>query len=423
MADKNSNNPQGKPSIITGDDVVNSEPQFTDARYDEPIAHVISSENVGSYEVKQWPMLGSYDDETTNALGYPSDFFEQRRALAREKRLLEQKKAEEERVKKEQAELEKSTEETQQTKDQPMLTAAELDEIRSQAFSEGHDEGFAKGHEEGLKRGLLEGTKQGSEKGFAEGSEKGLEAGYAKGRSEGFEKGRAEGLASGEAVVLEQSERFRHLADALANPLREVDRDVTDLVVKLIARLAKVVVKREIKGDGQFIRETVQSAISELADTESGVEITLNPDDAALLEASVGREYMKKEHWTLKSSDEIHPGDAVVSSGSSFVNCSLDERLDALCDQFTDNAADPVESASREEIPGSPAWDAKKDEPLEVPQTLKDLMAKEALQQGADDGQPAGASEDPVSKDDSKKARPDGAGAGADTTGSKAGES
>ena len=132
---------------------------------------------------------------------------------------------------------------------------------------------------------------------------------------------------------------------------------------------------------------------------------------------------MKKEHWTLKSSDEIHPGDAVVSSGSSFVNCSLDERLDALCDQFTDNAADPVESASREEIPGSPAWDAKKDEPLEVPQTLKDLMAKEALQQGADDGQPAGASEDPVSKDDSKKARPDGAGAGADTTGSKAGES
>lgn len=414
MAEKDSKDPLVKPTIINEDDIVNSEPQYTDARYDAPIAHVIPSENVGSYEVKQWPMLGSYDDDTTNALGYPSDFFEQRRALEREKRLLEQKKAEEEQIKKEQAELEKANEETQPDKDQPKLTAAELDEIRSQAFSEGHEEGFAKGHEEGLKQGLEEGTKQGSEKGFAEGSEKGLEAGYAKGRAEGFEKGRAEGLASGEAVVLEQSERFRHLADALANPLREVDRDVTELMVKLIAKLASVVVKREINGDSEFIKTTVQSAISELADTKNGIEITLNPDDVALLEASVGREYMLKEHWTLKGSDEIHPGDAIVSSGSSFVNCKLDERLDALCAQFADNAADAVESAAREEIPGSPAWDAKKDDPLEVPQSLKDLMAQEALSQSSDDAQPSDPSGDHKGAATLQNARKDAAQAGTD---------
>ncbi|MDD6319214.1 MAG: hypothetical protein PUA61_10250, partial [Succinatimonas hippei] len=74
MAEKDSKDPLVKPTIINEDDIVNSEPQYTDARYDAPIAHVIPSENVGSYEVKQWPMLGSYDDDTTNALGYPSDF-------------------------------------------------------------------------------------------------------------------------------------------------------------------------------------------------------------------------------------------------------------------------------------------------------------------------------------------------------------
>ncbi len=369
------------PEVITEADIVNSEPEFTDARYDAPLAHVIPSEKAGSYEVKQWPMLGEGREGETNALGYPPDYFEQRRALARQKQLLLQKKAEEERLEREERSRKEKEQQSQQDAPAPVLTAGQLDEIRAEASKEGRDEGFKQGHDEGLKQGMAEGLKQGTEKGFAEGSAKGLEAGYAKGREEGFQKGRAEGLAQGEEVVIEQSERFRHLADALANPLREVDRDVTERVVLMISKLAGAVIRREVRGDPEFLRKTVESAIAALPDPEGGAEITMNPDDAALIEASAGREYMESQHWKIKISNDLAPGDLTVSSGGSTVRSRLSERIDAVCQDFLDASSEAVESAAREEIPGSPAYDAKPEAPLEVPQDLKDLMAKEAAAQ------------------------------------------
>ncbi len=388
------------PEVVTGDDVVNSEPQYTDARYDEPIARVIPSEKAGAYEVKQWPMLGEDRDGETNALGYPPDYFEQRRALARQKKLLEQKKAEEARLEREEQERREAEEKAaQEAPAGPALTAGQLDEIRAEAAREGHDEGFAKGHEEGLKQGMEEGLRQGSEKGFAEGSSKGLEAGYAKGREEGFQKGRAEGLSQGEEVVLEQSERFRHLADALANPLREVDRDVTERIVMMVSKLASAVIRREARADPEFLLRTVETAMAALPDPEGGAEITMNPDDAALVEAAAGREYMDSQHWKIKTSTDLAPGDVTVSSGGSTVRERLADRIDAICQDFLEASSEAVESAAREEIPGSPAWDAKPEKPLEVPQDLKDLMAQEekaqaqaqaeSQVQAAQGGQPA----------------------------------
>ncbi|MGN0909593.1 MAG: FliH/SctL family protein, partial [Succinivibrio sp.] len=382
MADKAEGKGSVDPEVITGDDIIDSEPEYTDARYDEPVAAVIPSEKAGQYEVKQWPMLGEFSDGETNALGYPSDYFEQRRALARQKKLIEQKKAEEARLEREERKRsEEAAKAGQEGAAAPALTAGQLDEIRAQAAKEGHDEGFAKGHEEGLKQGMAEGVKQGEQKGFAEGSAKGLEAGYAKGREEGFQKGRAEGLSQGEEVVLEQSERFRHLADALANPLREVDRDVTDRIVMMISKLAGAVIRREVRGDPGFLRATVERAVAALPDPEGGAEITMNPDDAALIEASAGREYMASQHWKIKVSQDLAPGDVTVSSGGSTVRSRLSERIDAICADFVDASSEAVESAAREEIPGSPAWDAKKEEPLDVPQDLKDLMEREARAQ------------------------------------------
>ena len=380
-----------KPEVVTEEDIVNNEPQYTDARYDAPVSRVIPAEQAGPYEVKRWPTMDVEPDpdnpEPTNALGYPEDYFEERRLKAQQ--ALELKKQAEAEAQAKAAAAQAQREAEEQAAKEPHVTAEELEEIRKAAADEGHSEGFEKGHEEGLKQGLEEGTAEGLAKGHDEGFAKGHDEGFAKGRDEGYAKGRAQGLADGEAIVLEQSERFRHLADALANPLRECDREVTEQLSSMVALLARAVIGREIKGDSDFLVKSVEKAVALLPAAEHGCAVSLCPDDAALVEAAVGREYLKAQKWDLRVSENLKPGDVMVSTEQSEVNWRLEDRIASVLEEFKESAAAASEGALHEDIPGAPAWDAPPEKPLDVPQTLEEAApaAAEPAPEEASQGQ------------------------------------
>ncbi len=364
-----------KVGVVNSDDLIDTEKQRIDVRFSRPLAKVIKAEKAQAYEPKKWPMLGDGPDEhATNALGYPlGSWYEQKQEALRKKAEAEAQMHE---AQVRQAALE---EQQRQEEEQEQLTVRELEEIRRQAYEEGHKEGLEKGTAEGFARGLDKGTREGYDKGYNESLKKGYDDGLIKGREEGFEKGHAEGIQGGESIVLEQVERFRHLADALANPLRQVDRDVTDEIVYIVSRLAKTVIGRELKGDAGALRTAIEKAVGILPNAQKGAKISLNPDDLSLLLATLGRDYMQEQRWELESDESIPIGDVRVSNEASKVEWRVNDRIDALLDEFLMNASQAVNKALREDIPGCPPPDARL-EPLAPPPELKSIVPPQAAE-------------------------------------------
>ncbi|HAH70505.1 MAG TPA: hypothetical protein DCL74_01815 [Succinivibrionaceae bacterium] len=321
-----------KVHIINSDDVVSNEPDHTDARYDRKISTLVDASKVAEWTVKEWPMLDEGDEESTNALGYPSDFFSRQRKQRQEQQ---------------QAELEAQSVKKQEIVDEPpakeedeqAVTAAMLDELRQAAENEGRESGYKAGHDEGYAKGREEGHDEGFKSGFDEGHAKGLEQGLNEGKEKGYSEGRTQGLKEGEDLINEQISRFRSLADALADPLREVDEEVASELVKLAGQLFAVLAGRELKSDPEFLKNTILKAVSLLPENEhAAVSISMNPDDLALCEATLGREYMQRQHWNLKADESLGSGDVIVGDGNSEIQWKMQDRVKALIEDLMDGS-------------------------------------------------------------------------------------
>lgn len=351
------------------------DPRKVDKRYNRKVSTVTKAEANPHYRVKTWPTLSDEDEDIdqTNALGIRVGFFEQQRQNLKAAMKLREEMAQKAAI----LEAQKILEEEQNTPTEDEngvhgISLEELEKIRQDAYNEG----FNQGHEEGLQKGLEEGLAQGHQDGFNQGLEQGTKEGYDKGMlqgsEDGFLKGHSEGLDSGQKVVLEQAERFRFLADSLANPLREVDRDVTDELTYMVSRLVKVITKKEIAGNSEFLKETVEKAVSILPNAKKGATILLNPDDLVVIETVIGKEYMLSQHWDLKADETLEMGDIKVVNEECEINWKLDDRIDSLLEDFLSQAYNSSQKALHESIEGCPEFDETPKKIL-APRNLDDL--------------------------------------------------
>ncbi len=316
-----------KVRIISSDDVISNEPDHIDARYDKKQSTLVDASKIKEWTVKEWPMLDEGDDESTNALGYPSDFFSRQRIQRQQQATLEAQSIKEPEI----------VEDLPAQEEKTAVTAAMLDELRQAAEAEGRESGYKAGHDEGYAKGLEEGHDEGVKSGYDEGHAAGLEQGLNEGKEKGYADGRNQGLKDGEDLVNEQIARFRSLADALSEPLRDVDEEVASEVVRLAGQLFAVLADRELKTDPDFLKNTVLKVVSLLPENEhAAVRISMNQDDLALCEATFGREYMEKQHWNLKADDTLHAGDVIVGDGNSEIQWKMQDRVSALIEDLLD---------------------------------------------------------------------------------------
>lgn len=369
---------QDSSAVINAND--KPEDSRVDVRYSKKVTTVTSADKVKNYTVKQWPTLDEDSGVISNALGISLESIERHRAQVREQQLLAKQEAQKEAMSMAHEVLETVLEETQSDEQNPSITVEELDKIRADAYEEGKASGLKDGYEQGIAQGIEEGKKQGYEEGFANGQEKGYQDGLTQGTEDGFVQGHKEGLDSGQKIVIEQAERFRYLADALANPLREVDKDVTDEIAYIISRLVKVITKKEIKQNADFLVKSIQNAISILPNAQKGAKISLNPEDLAIVTASLGPEYIKKENYQLIEDPTLEIGDIKVSNDESLIDWRINDRIDSLLEDYLVSVYPSVEQALREPLEGCPEYDAVPKKKV-APRNLSDI--KDSLMSSA----------------------------------------
>lgn len=329
----------------------------TDERYAVKKAALLTEHEAGEFTPLTWPVMDDGSREHPNAIGYPTGgWYLQQKGAALED-LSEDGQPPEGR----ESGAEENAREAAPAVVQA-ITPEEYEEIASKA----HEEGYISGLELGKKQGYREGFEKGREEGLPQGREQGHEEGFAqgfaegknRGHEEGFMDGQKSGLKSGSDMVAAQVKRFASLADALANPVRQMNADVLDEIAFLVSRLCAVVLKREIKGDKAFLFDAVKNAVKTLPNYERGAVIYLNEEDLGLLQAMLGREFIKKHRWELKVKNTLMPGDVEAVNPVSQSDYKVKDRLDALLDEFLVNAHHLKEQTIKEPIEGSPDYSA-----------------------------------------------------------------
>ena len=190
------------------------------------------------------------------------------------------------------------------------LTAKDIEQIRAQAYQEGlasgHQEGFTKGHEEGLV--------QGKEVGIAQGSEEGLSAGKLASK----EKADAQMLALGSIL------------DSLSAPLKSVSHEVKNELVILAISLAQAIIKTQVDVDPQVILHAIEEGMKTLPLHETQYQISLHPDDLALVTEHFTSQTIHDNKWQLIASSKLTRGGCYIHTSNNAVDVSIERRSEQV---------------------------------------------------------------------------------------------
>jgi flagellar assembly protein FliH len=194
------------------------------------------------------------------------------------------------------------------------LTAEDIEALRQSAY----DEGILQGHNDGY------------ETGFAEG----LEKGHAQGLTNGHEEGVTTGLEEGQATVEAQAIRWKELAFALNTPLVELNEVVEKQLVELAVQLAEAVIGVEVKTNQSVIFNTLKETVAALPISDSVCQISLNPEDLALVKATYSEQDLADKGWHVKAESAIEQGGCIVESRTSSIDQTLKERVKNTLERF-----------------------------------------------------------------------------------------
>ncbi len=189
-------------------------------------------------------------------------------------------------------------------------TAAELEEIRQNAYQEGFREGREAGHREGK----------------AQGHQEGLKTGQAEGKTAGFQQGKAEALRQTKAQIQTSLQNLEKIREELQFPLKEVNESTEEAIVNLVLAISRAVIFRDLSLDQQQIENVVNEALAALPMQDEQAIVYVHPSNVAFL----------KEH--LPAGDDFHyavdknilPGGCRIETRHTLLDYTVEKRFQTV---------------------------------------------------------------------------------------------
>jgi flagellar assembly protein FliH len=181
----------------------------------------------------------------------------------------------------------------QQAASIPLPTLEEIEAIHDAA----HQEGYAEGHAEGVR------------------------AGHDSGYQDGLDQGRAE--AAGELTHLQD------IAASFGNAVTAADETIAGDVLELALHLARNMVRTAFEVRPELIIPVVRQAVDYLPSLQQPALLVLNPDDAAIVQDSIGPE-LEKTGWRIIQDGSIARGGCRVDTASNQIDAQIGTRWQRL---------------------------------------------------------------------------------------------
>ncbi len=153
--------------------------------------------------------------------------------------------------------------------------------------------------------------------------------GFELGRKEGREKGHQEGIQQGENQLRGKIQLLEQLFTQLAEPFNKLDDEVEQSIVELTIQIARHLVRRELKSEPGEVVAVVREALSALPISARNPRIYLHPEDAELVRNALSLNEEDKS-WRIEDDLLMMRGDCRIETESSHIDASVDARLSAI---------------------------------------------------------------------------------------------
>ena len=156
-----------------------------------------------------------------------------------------------------------------------------------------------------------------------------LEALQQRAYDEAFARGLEEGNQAGRDTLSGYVEQLDALVNYLGEPFRQLDDDVESALVDLAIRVARQIIRRELKVDPSHVVGVVREAIKVLPISSRTVTVHLHPEDAAVVRAAYG-ESSAELAWNLVEDPVVSRGGLRVTTETLQVDARVEHRLDSI---------------------------------------------------------------------------------------------
>jgi len=192
--------------------------------------------------------------------------------------------------------------------------------------------------------------------------------GFAKGEADGFKAAEEKAQAAAEEALQERIKSLEVLMQSLFEPIAQQDRQIEELLLDLLQRLARAVIRRELCIDSSQILPHLREALSLLPMGANNLHLFVSAQDFASIKALRDQH---NEHWRICEDPDLLPGGFRLESEQSRIDASIESRLQQALSQLAEQ--------QREQRLHPPAADIR--EPL----SLLPLTAEPAQAQAATD--------------------------------------
>ncbi len=164
-------------------------------------------------------------------------------------------------------------------------------------------------------------------------------------RRQAYEEGHQQGVAEGLQQTLNQKtilkEKLINIINKMQYPLNVINEDTEAALLKLCVLIAKQVIRRELQQDPQQIAAVIRESLAILPSSDTQPKIRLHPDDFLCIQeiypASSNRD---ESGWQLIEDSSITAGGCMIDTRSSHIDATIEARLNQISSQMLGGSRD-----------------------------------------------------------------------------------
>lgn len=148
-----------------------------------------------------------------------------------------------------------------------------------------------------------------------------LEDIHTQAHEEGYQVGYAEGMK--QASI--EAQRIVNILESLGKELQQVDQRIAQDLLNLALEIAKQMLQQALKIKPELLLHVVRAAINELPYFNQHAHLVVHTDDAELLRTSMG-EQLLHTGWKIFEDSQIERGGCRVETAHSQIDATLPKR-------------------------------------------------------------------------------------------------
>lgn len=149
-------------------------------------------------------------------------------------------------------------------------------------------------------------------------------------------QGREAGLLAARAATQQVNDRLNaqvahleHILETLAQPLRDVDAQVEEQLLKLALTIARQLVRRELKIDPAQVIAIVRETVALLPGAARDVRVYLHPEDAAVVRERLATPTGERA-WSIVEDPVMTRGGCRVTTESASIDARVETRVNRV---------------------------------------------------------------------------------------------